>query len=248
MSNLPIVCIPCNHITEPQGMPIYAVRDQYVRPIVEIVKGIPLLIPALGKNFSLKSIAHKIDGLLLTGAPSHVNPTAYGAPREFEEFCLDIDRDETDLPLIREAIALDIPVFAICRGFQELNVACGGTLHQFVHQQPGKRDHRAPKDVTGAKQYEVHQHSIHTQKGGLFERLGLPQQFNVNSLHQQGVNKLGNELYVEGLSEDGLIEAVSMPGKRFIFGTQWHPEGDFWMNSVSKKLFEEFARSLHQKA
>ena len=248
MSSLPVVCIPCNHITEPEGMPIYAVRDQYVRPLVEIVKCIPLLIPALGKNFSLKSIAHKIDGILLTGAPSHVNPSCYGAPREFEESSLDTDRDETDLPLIRDAIDMDIPLFAICRGFQELNVTCGGTLHQFVHQQPGKRDHRPPQGVTGAKRYEVHQHSIHTQKGGLFERLALPQEFTVKSLHQQGVDKLGAGLYVEGLGDDGLIEAVSMPGKRFIFGTQWHPEGDFWMNPVSRKLFEEFARSLHQKA
>jgi len=245
--SLPVVCIPCNHVKEPEGAPIYAVRDQYVRPLVEIVKCVPLLIPALGKNFSLKSIAHKIDGILLTGAPSNVNPGIYGAEREFDEQWVDSDRDETDLPLIRDAIEMDIPLFGICRGFQEMNVACGGTLHQFVHNLPGKRDHRPPKDVSRAQQYEMHQHNIHSQKGGLFERLDLPAEFSVNSLHNQGVNKLGANLYVEGISEDGLIEAFSVPGKRFIFGTQWHPEGDFWMNAVSKKLFEEFARVLYKK-
>lgn len=246
MSTLPVVCIPCNHIKE-SDMPTYAVRDQYVRPLTEIVNCIPLLIPALGKGFSLKSIADKIDGILLTGASSHVNPSCYGGTREFEETSLDTDRDETDLPVIRDAIELDIPLFAICRGFQELNVACGGTLHQFVHQQPGKLDHRPPKDVTGAKRYEIHQHKIHTQKGGLFERLDLPAEFPVNSLHNQGVNKLGDGLFVEGLSDDGLIEAVSIPGKRFIFGAQFHPEGDFWLNRVSRTLFEEFGRVVHKK-
>jgi putative glutamine amidotransferase len=246
MSNPPVILIPSNHVKGSDGMLGYSVKDQYVRPIVEILKGIPLLIPAIGKDFSLKSIAHKIDGILLTGAPSHVNPSCYGGEREFGEEDLDTDRDETDLPLIRDAIDLDIPLFAICRGFQELNVTCGGTLHQYVHKQPNMMDHRPPKGETGARRYEIHQHKIHSQKGGMFERMGLPAEFPVNSLHNQGVNKLGAGLHVEGLSDDGLIEAVSMPGKRFIFGTQYHPEGDFWFNPTSKIIFEEFARAVHK--
>ncbi len=247
MSDLPIVCIPCNHVKEPQGIPIFAVRDQYVRPLIEIVKCVPLLIPALGRNFSLKSIAHKIDGILLTGAPSHVDPVNYGATCEFESESLDIDRDQTDLPLIRDVIEMDIPMIAICRGFQEMNVACGGTLHQFVHKVPGKLDHRAPLNLPHAQRYEMHQHNIRTQAGGMFERLGLPQKFSTNSLHLQGIDKLGAGLFVEGICEDGLIEAISVPGKKFILGTQWHPEGDFWLNPVSTALFEEFARVLHKR-
>ena len=246
MSHLPVVCIPANRI-DYQDASVHAVKHQYVRPLVEIVNCIPLIIPAIGKDFDLRSIAHKIDGILLTGAPSHVCPTHYGATRDFEESFLDVDRDETDLPLIRTAIEMDIPLFAICRGFQELNVVCGGTLHQYVHKQPGKLDHRAPKDMPPAQQYEALQHNVRTQAGGLFERLGLPQKFQTNSLHQQGIDKLGAGLFVEGVSEDGLVEAVSMPNKRFIFGTQWHPEGDFWLNPVSVSLFEEFARVLGQK-
>lgn len=247
MSTLPIVCIPSNFVKEPEGAPIYAVRHQYIRPLLEIVKCVPLIIPAIGRDFDLKSIAHQIDGLLLTGAPSHVNPDDYGAERVFEEESLDMSRDATVLPLIRAAIEMDIPMFAICRGFQELNVACGGTLHQFVHKLPGKLDHRPPKDMPHDRKYETQQHNIHAQPGGMFERLKLPQKFTANSLHQQGIDKLGAGLFAEGLSEDGLIEAVSMPGKRFILGTQYHPEGDFRLNPVSKLLFEEFARVLHKR-
>jgi len=247
MPDLPVVCIPANFVKEPEGAPIHAVRQQYIRPLVEIVKCVPLIIPALGKGFSLKSIAHKIDGLLLTGAPSHVNPSCYGAERTFGDENLDTARDETDLPLIRDAIALDIPTFAICRGFQELNVACGGTLHHNVHELPGKLDHRKPRDVPPGQAYEVQQHTLVTQKGGVFASLKLPQKFTTNSLHLQGIDRLGEGLYAEALCEDGLIEAISMPDKRFMIGTQFHPEGDFWLNPVSMTLFEEFRRVLYQK-
>ncbi len=243
MSSLPIIGIPCNRL-EFKGAPIHAVKQQYIKALVEVTKCLPLLIPAIGQNFDLRSIAGRIDGLLLTGATSNVCPSNYGAAREFEEHDLDIDRDATTLPLIRAAIEMDMPVFAICRGFQEINVACGGTLHQHVHKQPGKLDHRGDYSLPVREQYEVQRHKVLTQKGGLFERLGLPAEFTANSLHQQGIDKLGSGLFVEGLAEDGLIEAISVPNKRFILGTQWHPEGDFWMNPTSVSLFEGFGRAV----
>lgn len=247
MSKLPIVCIPSNYIREPAGAPIHAVRNQYIRALVEVVQCIPLIIPAIGDKFDLRQIADKIDGILLTGAPSHVNPATYGAERDFEPECLDIERDETSLPIIRNAIDLDIPTFAICRGFQELNVTCGGTLHQFVHKLPGHLDHRAQRDLPHEQRYELLRHKVRAQTGGLFEKIGLPQKFDTNSLHQQGIDKLGSGLFVEGIAEDGLIEAVSMPGKRFILGTQWHPEGDFWKNPVDLALLQAFGNVLHGK-
>ena len=117
MSKLPIVCIPCNRI-EFQKASAHLVKHQYVNALLEVVKCVPLLIPAIGDKFDLKSIAGKIDGILLTGASSNVCPTNYGAERVFDEHDLDKDRDETSLPLIRAAIKMDIPLFAICRGFQ----------------------------------------------------------------------------------------------------------------------------------
>ena len=241
----PVVCIPCNRI-EFQKAPTHAVKNQYVRPLLEIVDCIPVLIPAIGENFDLKSIAHWIDGILLTGSTSNVCPTRYGAKREFEEHDLDISRDETTLPLIQSAIEMDIPLFAICRGFQEMNVALGGTLHQFVQKIPGKKDHRADYTLPMDEWYLPDKHKIHSQKGGVFERLGLPTEFFVNSIHQQGIDRLGTGLFVEGIAEDGIIEAISVPGKRFIFGAQWHPEGDFWVNPPDKILFEEFGRALRK--
>lgn len=243
MARKPLVGIPCSSI-EFQQSPAHAVKHQYVRPILEIVGGVPLLIPAIGKDFDLKDVAGKIDGLLLTGASSNVCPTNYGCEREFEEHDLDKNRDETSLPLIRAAIELDIPMFAICRGFQEMNVACGGTLHQFVQKLPGKLDHRPNYDLPVKERYELQRHKIRTQGSGLFERIGLPPEFTSNSMHQQGIDRLAPGLFVEGICEDGLIEAISVPGKRFILGTQFHPEGDYWLNPASLKMFEAFAKAL----
>lgn len=247
MPATPVVCIPCNRV-EFERASAHLVKHQYVRPLLEIVKCVPLLIPAVGADFDLKSIAGKIDGLLLTGSISNVCPSHYGAAREFEERDLDIHRDATTLPLIRAAIEMDMPVIAICRGFQEMNVALGGTLHQHVHKQQGKLDHRGDYSLPVKEQYEVQKHKMRRQKGGMFERLGLPEEFSTNSLHQQGIDKLAPGLFVEAVcSDDGLIEAVSVPGKRFILGTQWHPEGDFHLNPVSRALFEEFGRVVRGK-
>lgn len=246
MTSLPIVGIPCNRF-EVQGVSAHIVKQQYIKALLEVTKCLPLLIPAIGKAFNLKDVAGKIDGLLLTGASSNVCPSNYGAEREFEEHDLDIDRDQTNLPLIRAAIEMDIPMFAICRGFQEMNVACGGTLHQYVHKQPDKLDHRSNHTLPVKQQYEAQRHKIRSQKGGMFERLGLPAEFTTNSLHQQGIDRLGNGLFAEGVAEDGLIEAISVPNKRFSLGTQWHPEGDFWLNPSSVMLFEEFGRVLRKK-
>ncbi len=248
----PIVCILANNILQ-NNAPAQAVKQQYILPLVEVADAAPLMLPAIGENFSLKSIASRIDGLLLTGSPSHVNPANYGCERLFEDERLDTVRDATSLPLLRDALELDIPTLAICRGFQEMNVAFGGTLHQFVHKLPGKLDHREPEkfrkpENSGAKeQYEYQAHNIRAQTGGLFEKLGLPQKFMTNSLHTQGADKIGKGLFVEGICEDGLVEALSAPGKRFFLGVQWHPEGDFRRNPVSKQIFEAFGRALHRK-
>lgn len=245
MPKSPLIGIPCNRM-EIQDAPAHFVKDQYIRPLIEIAKCIPVLIPASGDALDFIGLAGKLDGLLLTGAASHVCPAEYGAKRTFREKDLDTERDATSLPLIREAIKHDIPLFAICRGFQEMNVACGGTLEQHVHKKSGRLDHRANSSLPVKERYEERRHKIIAQKGGMFQRLKLPHEFDANSLHHQGIEKLGESLFVEGISEDGLIEAVSIPGKRFILGTQWHPEGDFWLNPVSVKLFEEFGRAVRK--
>jgi putative glutamine amidotransferase len=235
----PLILIPGN-IIEYNGLPAHAIRDTYVRAVVEVIKGVPLMIPAIGKDFDFAAIAGQIDGILLTGSPSHVAPAAYGAKQVFDDKELDTARDATTLPLIKKAIEMDKPVMAICRGFQELNVAMGGTLHQRIHEIPGKKDHRGAKDQPLKVVYETQAHKVISQKGGVFERLALPHEFTVNSLHQQGVDKLGAGLYVEAISDDGIIEAVSVPNKKFVVGTQWHPEGDWYLNKTSERILTAF--------
>ena len=128
-----------------------------------------------------------------------------------------------------------------------MGVSLGGSLHQKVQEVPGKRDHREPQSDNLKIVYETPAHKVHTEKGGLFEKIGLPSEFEVNSLHQQGVDRLGNGLHVEAVSDDGLIEAFSVPGKRFILGVQWHPEGDFQLNGSSRKIFEAYGEALRGK-
>lgn len=243
MKKKPVILIPCNYIPF-QETTAHVVKHQYIRPVLEVLNATPLLIPAIGRDFDFASVADFVDGLLLTGSPSHVSPACYGAERKFDKSDLDEQRDGTTLPLLKTAIDRDIPTFAICRGFQELNVICGGTLHQYVHELPGMRDHRHDKTRPLDKEYERASHRVKSEKGGWFERLGLPGEFSVNSLHTQGVDKLGQGLHIEARAEDGLIEAISLPGKRFFLGVQWHPEGDFLLNPNDLKLLEAFKEVL----
>ncbi len=239
----PIICIPGN-IIDYNGIPGHIIRDTYVRAVVEVIGGLPLMIPAMGESFDFAEIAAQVDGILLTGSPSHVAPARYGAHQVFDDKELDTRRDATTLPLIKQAIAMDKPIMAICRGFQELNVVMGGTLNQRVHETEGRLDHRGIKNVPLKAVYEHQAHKVTAQKGGVFERIQLPHEFTVNSLHQQGVEKIGNGLHVEAISEDGVIEAISIPGKRFVVGTQWHPEGDWYLNGTSKTILSAFADAL----
>lgn len=233
------ILIPCN-VIDYTGSPGHVVRDTYVRALIEISGCLPLFLPAVGSDADLKALAAEFDGILLTGSPAHVAPACYGEPQEFEDSFLDLARDSTTLPLISHAIALDKPLIAICRGFQELNVARGGSLTQKVHEQPGMLDHRPREGAKITEAYETQAHKVTRKPGGIFEKLGLPETFTVNSVHQQGVKRLGDGLTVEAVAEDGLIEAVSVTGKKFILGTQWHPEGDWKLNATSKRIFEGF--------
>jgi len=239
----PVVLIPSN-IIDRNGLPGHFVRDTYVQALLDAAGCIPLVLPVTADKITLDEIAKIADGVLLTGAPSHVCPARYGAEQTFDDSDLDLTRDATTLPLIHHLIELDKPLIAICRGFQELNVAMGGTLHQRVHELPGKNDHREPKNVPLKTVYETPAHKMLAEKGGWFEKIGLPAEFMVNSLHQQGINKVGDGLFVEARTEDGIVEAISVPNKRFILGTQWHPEGDFRLNRSSVKIFEAFGAAL----
>lgn len=216
----------------------HTVGDKYVEAAA--FAGVPLILPALDRALDPQRLLERLDGILFTGSPSNVEPHHYNGAPSAEGTRHDVQRDGLTLPLLRAAIAAGVPVFCICRGFQELNVALGGSLHQRVHELPGYLDHREPQDAPLDVQYSP-QHPVTVEPDGQFQRLGLPQSFMVNSLHSQGIDRLADGLRVEALAPDGLIEAVSMedaPG--FVLGVQWHPEWRYADNPVSLRLFQAF--------
>lgn len=245
MKRRPIVCVPCN-IIDFDGTKAQAVRDTYIRALVEISGCCPLLVPSLSEGIDAADLMSRVDGLLLTGARSHVSPMKYGAERTFTDDYLDDARDSTTIPLLKMAVDIDKPVIAICRGFQELNVAMGGTLNQHVHDTDGLMDHRGKQEQSVIERFEYRAHKVLRQNGGWFEKIGLPKEFTVNSIHEQGIDQLAPGLHVEATAEDGLIEAISVPDKRFVLGTQWHPEGDWLINPTSKDIFSAFGAALRQ--
>ncbi|SMS10396.1 gamma-glutamyl-gamma-aminobutyrate hydrolase family protein [Pseudomonas viridiflava] len=202
--------------------------------------GIPVILPALNVPTEPAQILEHLDGLLFTGSPSNVEPHHYNGTPSIEGTAHDVFRDRNTLPLLRAAIAQGVPVLCICRGFQELNVALGGSLHQRVQDLPGYLDHREPQSDVVAEQY-VPQHDVSVQPGGILKSLGLAPGFAVNSLHSQGIDRLASDLRAEALAPDGLVEAVSLPGAPgFVLGVQWHPEWALMENPVSLKMFEAF--------
>ena len=225
------------------GMVAHQANDEYVVAVRNGARAMPLIIPSTDASLDLADILSTVDGLLVTGAPSNVAPTHYGATaRPGTE--LDEIRDATTLPLLRAAIAAAKPVLAICRGFQELNVALGGSLYQHVHEIPGRLDHREPQNVSREAEYAP-AHAINISPDGLLVRLSGVKQAMVNSLHSQGVDRLAPGLKIEAHAPDGQIEAVSLPAaKAFLLGVQWHPEWAFAEDPLSRAIFSGFGASL----
>src|SRR5215471_2125687 len=220
-NNLPLIGIPtCVRTINERAF--HTVNDRYPNAVIDAAGCLPIVIPACGHKMDLGALLDSLDGLLLTGSPSNVEPYHYGGSPSLEGTLHDPDRDSTTLPLIREAVRRDIPVLAICRGIQELNVALGGTLHQRVHELPGRLNHRSRRDSPDGPYGPAH--GVVLTSGGLLASLAGTTEVMVNSLHSQGIDRPGPALRVEAVAPDGQIEAVSLPGARFVVGVQWHPE------------------------
>lgn len=227
----------------------HCVGQKYVEAVAAGAEAIPVLIPALGQRLDPETVLDRLDGLLVTGSLSNVDPALYGGPPPREGNLADPDRDATTLPLIRSALARGLPLLAICRGLQELNVAMGGTLHQHVHELPGRRDHRSDKTRPRPERYGLAHPVILTPGGRLQALLGGATQVDVNSLHAQGIDRLAPGLVVEAVAEDGTIEAVSVEAaKGFALAVQWHPEWQVLENPVSRRLFAAFGAAARAVA
>jgi putative glutamine amidotransferase len=225
----------------------HAVSEKYILAAVDGVGGLPLLVPAVGDRIAAEETVARIDGLLVPGSPSDIEPQHYGGAPPAPERKHDPKRDATSLPLLRAAVRADLPVLAICRGIQELNVALGGSLHQRLHEMPGRLDHRAPKGELDVR-YAHAAHAVCLTPGGYFAGLGGIATLVVNSLHHQGIDRLAPGLVVEATAPDGQIEAVRQPQARFVVGVQWHPEHRHAEEPFSRALFAAFGEACRAHA
>ncbi|HET6390891.1 gamma-glutamyl-gamma-aminobutyrate hydrolase family protein [Hyphomicrobium sp.] len=240
----PIVIIPCSTETVGGLISDVAVR-KYAVAVAEGSECQPLLLP-VGKGLAdIASVLEVASGILLTGAISNVHPMHYGDEEPILPDAIDPDRDAVTLPLIRAAVERKLPLFAICRGFQELNVALGGSLHQAVHNLENYADHREPQ----VKDFEVMFAARHPIRltGELRKWVGQDE-IIVNSLHGQGINSLAKPLVAEAFAEDGLVEAArAVTGHTFSLGVQWHPEWQLHTNPHSLALFRRFGDAVRGK-
>src|SRR4051812_10614714 len=189
--------------------PFHAVGEKYIAAVTQAADCLPLLIPVLETPLDVTEILQRVDGLFFTGSPSNVEPRHYAGPASTPGTLHDPHRDATTLSLIPRAIAGGLPVFGVCRGFQEMNVAMGGTLHQQLHEVAGLDDHREDKEEPLDVQYAP-AHDVILESGSRLRRLAGTDRVRVNSLHGQGVDRLAPDLAVEARAPDGLIEAFSV--------------------------------------
>lgn len=246
----PVVLVPACQRTLGRH-PFHVAGKKYLDAI-RLAGCVPLIVPG-ASPLELDTLLSVADGLLLTGSPSNVHPSHFGEDVHDPSLPLDPVRDEWTLPIIREALARGMPVLGICRGFQEVNVAVGGSLHQAVHEQPGFINHRADDSLPVDEEYGF-AHTVAIEPGGLLSQLleGVSSvqngQFWVNSLHGQGVNRLGPGVRAEARAPDGVVEAITWAPPEggpvgFNLCLQWHPEWKAADNPVSLRLFTAFGHA-----
>lgn len=228
---------------------VHQAGAKYIQAVREGAQALPVLLPAGSDPQDLEQVVAGLDGLLLTGSPSNIEPHHYDGPPPPADNLTDPARDAATLPLIPLALACGVPLLAVCRGIQELNVALGGTLHQEVHDIPGRWDHRSDKTLTPEDRYRA-AHEIDLTPGGVLQDLlGGGDRIAVNSLHGQAIDRLAPGLEIEAMAADGTIEAVSVrSAPAFALGVQWHPEYRVLENPVSARIFAAFGAACRMCA
>lgn len=228
--------------------PTHTVGEKYLRAVIDGAGCLPLMIPSLEPATDLRATLAELDGLLLTGAYSNIEPHRYSEEPSWEGNLHDPVRDANTLSIVPLAIAMKVPVLAICRGLQEVNVALGGTLHQKVHETPGFNDHRENKDDPLDVQYAP-SHPIDLAPGGILSRIAGADVAMVNSLHGQGIRTLAPGCVVEARARDGLIEAIRLDAPEpFLLALQWHPEWKVAENPFYLGIFQAFAAACRERA
>ncbi|MEA9608532.1 gamma-glutamyl-gamma-aminobutyrate hydrolase family protein [Xanthomonas campestris pv. plantaginis] len=246
MTMVPLVGLPTDRSLHGPH-PFLSAGEKYVRAVVEAAGAQPVLLPSLQPPLDAGAWLQRLDGLLLTGAVSNVEPHHYSDEPSWEGNPHDPARDATSLALIPQALARGLPVLAICRGLQEVNVALGGRLHQRVHEVPGLADHREDRSAPLDTQYGP-AHPVQLQPGGWLAGMSDTAQVPVNSLHGQGIATLATGLLVEATAPDGLIEAFRGSGPGFLLAVQWHPEWRVTQHPFYRAIFQAFGEACRQYA
>ena len=247
MNPRPIIGVPSDRrIYGPH--PFHMVGEKYLLALVDVSDALPLMVPALADGFDIDELLAKFDGILLTGSYSNVEPHHYDGEPSEEGTLHDPHRDALTLPLAKRALETGVPLLALCRGFQELNVALGGTLHQKVHEVPGYNNHLENKDDPLDVQYGP-SHPVSFPDGSLLRELMGEDTFMVNSLHAQAVAHLAEGVSAEAVADDGLIEAFRVDDVMgFALAVQWHPEWKATENRLSTVIFEAFGDACRAHA
>jgi putative glutamine amidotransferase len=231
------------------------VGERNLRAVAEVSGALPLMFAGSPEITDIGALLDAVDGVVLTGARANVHPTRFKTEPHERHEPYDILRDDVALALSEVCVARGIPLFGICRGLQEMNVAFGGSLHPEIRELPGRMNHRMPRLESG----EIHpdptvlfadRHDVALTPGGAFAKLLGCETIRVNSLHGQGILKAGERVVIEGIAEDGTIEAIRIadaPG--FALGVQWHAEYDPQHNPINRALFQAFGNALaeHQR-
>lgn len=248
----PIVAIICSEeIIEIDGwgtLKHQAVFEKYIVAVRKYMNCVPVLVPSMSKNIrDAEDIASNITfhchGILLTGGQSNVS-TSFYKPKQKHIGSKDLERDRLALALVKKAISTQTPLFGICRGMHEINIAFSGTLISEIHAISNKRDHRSDKSLKFEARYN-NSHIISFPPNSIFHSFKMLENINsisVNSLHSQGIKKLGTNLQIDAISDDDVVEAISYPAEKTkIFGVQWHPEWYIEDNSINLSLWNYFS-------
>jgi putative glutamine amidotransferase len=245
----PLVWLPADHRllgTGEHTMPFLVLGDKYARAVKVNAWAQTVLFP-LADADQVDELLALVDGVLLTGSPSNVHPARFGATLDNARLMLDEARDDLTLVLVQACIAQGVPLLGICRGFQEINVALGGTLHQQVHTLPAYQDHRESPDGSYEQQYGP-SHAVRFEIGSAFARWAGADSAMVNSVHGQGVDRLAQGLRALGHAPDGLVEAFEVEGsKAFAYAVQWHPEWKASENPFYAAIFQAFGEACRAR-
>jgi putative glutamine amidotransferase len=249
----PVVGVIGNtHVVE-NRFPAQLCGERNMRAVADVIGALPLVFAGTPEITDIGALLDTVDGIVLTGARANVHPTRFGLEPHPRHEPYDDKRDALALPLVEACVARGVPIFGICRGFQEMSVAFGCSLHPEIRELPGRMNHRMPRLENG----EIHpdplvifadRHDVKLVPDGAFARILGCDTIRVNSLHGQGIDVPGQRVVIEGVAEDETIEAIRIEGASgFALGVQWHAEYDPQQNPVNRKLFEAFGAAIAER-